>query len=128
MMKRIVFVAMVVTIFVGCEEANVEGRKKRTDCTIPATIVDLSGLDGCGYVFELENGERLEPRIIFECYGPNGGGDPGLIDPLIDYEFVHGKKVLIEYTVIPNGVGTCQAGTAVRITCLTEGPPSSSEH
>jgi hypothetical protein len=127
MMKKIAFVALAVTIFLGCEEANLEPQKKQTDCTIPATIVDLRTLDGCGYVFELENGERLEPWIILECYGPSGGGDPGPVDPLIDYEFVAGKKVLIEYTVISNAVGICQAGTVVKITCLTEGPPSSGE-
>jgi hypothetical protein len=128
MMKKIAFAAMVVTICLGCEEANLEDGKKSTDCTIPATIVDLGALDGCGYVFELENGERLEPWIILECYGPNGGGDPGPLDPLIDYEFVAGKKVLIEYKVIQNAVSTCQAGTVVKITCLTEGPASSGEH
>jgi hypothetical protein len=106
MMKKIAFVAMVVTIFVGCDGGNLYKKKKRTDCTIPATVVDLNGLDGCGFVFRLENGELLEPFI--ECTTPGEPSD----NALSDFEMVEGKKVLIEY-VPAMVVTTCQAGRPV---------------
>ena len=41
-------------IWAGCSEDLAE-----QTCSTPATVVDLSGLDGCGFVFQLEDGTRL---------------------------------------------------------------------
>jgi len=30
-------------------------------CAMRATVVDLRGLDGCGFVFKLDDGTQLEP-------------------------------------------------------------------
>jgi hypothetical protein len=31
-----------------------------------AMLIDLTGLDGCGWVFELDSGEKLEPSNLHE--------------------------------------------------------------
>ena len=88
------------------------------NCSTPATVRDLSGLDGCGYVFELNDGTRLEPVMMAYC------GTPPLPkeiteNPLYRFEFTDGKKVLISYTVT-DGVSICQVGPRVTITCISE--------
>lgn len=89
-------------------------------CSTPATVRDLTGLDGCGFVFELNDGTRLEPVIIGYC------GTPPLAkeiieDPLYGFEFADGKRVLISYT-LTDGASICQVGPRVTITCITEVP------
>jgi hypothetical protein len=37
--------------------------KSNAACSTLATVHDLRGLDGCGFVFELADGKRLEPQI-----------------------------------------------------------------
>ncbi len=115
-MKKILILIAATTIFLGCEKNDVDPEEPKKECTIPATIVDLRGLDGCGYAFELANGERLEPMFIWECPFP---GYTVPEDPIKGYEFVAGRKVLIEYTVMENAVTACQAGKAVRIDCIS---------
>lgn len=83
-----------------------------------ATVVDLRGLDNCYFVFELADGTRLEPVILAYC------GTPPLSkeiteNPLYNFEFENGKKVLISYEVV-DGPSTCMAGQLVKITCLTD--------
>lgn len=84
-------------------------------CGILATIRDLRGLDGCGYVLELDNGERLQP--IYE-YG--FCGTPPLPAPIInDVQFSDGKRVSIAYKEIPDQGGICMVGKIVEITCIS---------
>jgi hypothetical protein len=85
-------------------------------CTTPATLRNLTTLDGCGYVFELEDGTLLEPVRRLYC------GTPPLPrevteDPLYNFIFEDGKKVTINYTAA-EGVSTCMAGQLVKITCI----------
>ena len=113
-MKRAAILILLVLGFAGCnDEDQPEG------CSAPATVRDLNGLDGCGWVFELQDGTRLEPLLIFRC------GTPPLPkemteDPLHNFEFVDGKAVLIDYELVENGVSVCMVGPVVRITCLSE--------
>jgi hypothetical protein len=89
------------------------------ECDTLATVRDLSGLDGCGFVFELEDGTRLEP--IRMAYCGTMPLPPEITDnPLYNFEFAPGKKVKINYTV-STGVSTaCMTGTPIKVTCLTE--------
>ena len=87
-------------------------------CSTPATVKDLTGLDGCGFVFELQDGTRLQPVRNLIC------GTPPLPkeiteDPLFNFQVVHGKKVLIDYEIV-DGVNICMAGPMVKITCIQE--------
>ncbi|MCD9015033.1 hypothetical protein [Parachryseolinea silvisoli] len=79
---------------------------------VDATVVDLEGLDGCKYVFELSDGARLLPQIPAE--GTTG-------DPLSNFIFGAGKKVTITYEAV-DGMTTCMAGKLVKINCLVEHP------
>ena len=77
------------------------------------------GLDGCGYVFELADGTRLEPQMLGWC------GTPPISkeiteNPLYNFEFVDGKKVKIAYEEIPEAASICMVGKVVKITCLEE--------
>lgn len=104
----------------SCEEDDAAPQ-----CSIPATVRDLRGLDGCTFVFELEDGTRLEPQIryyINGCYAtptPFNGIRPPEDDPLFNFEFVNGKKVLIEYEEV-DAPSICMVGQTVEITCITE--------
>jgi hypothetical protein len=87
-----------------------------------ATVKDLSGLDGCGFLFELADGTRLEPQRLFFC------GTPPLPkevteDPLYNFEFVEGKQVRIGFVEVTDAVSICMAGRIVKITCIEEITP-----
>lgn len=91
-----------------------------SSCSTYATVRDLTGLDGCGFVFELEDGTRLEPQLLFVC------GTPPIPkevteDPLYNFEFVDGKRVRIAY-VETDQSSICMVGPTVKITCLEEIP------
>jgi hypothetical protein len=115
-MKRFLLFTIVV-LHLSCAEEKLF----TADCSTPATVKDLTGLDGCGFVFELTDGTRLEPvRNIGFC------GTPPLPkevtdDPLNSFTFVDGKKVWIDY-VPAEGASTCMAGQLVKITCIKEIP------
>lgn len=84
-----------------------------------ATVKDLTGLDGCGFVFELADGSRLEPMRLMFC------GTPPLPkevteDPLYNFQFVDGKQVRIGYEEIKDAASICMVGKIVRITCIEE--------
>jgi hypothetical protein len=84
-------------------------------CGTMATIRDLRGLDGCGFVLELDNGERLEPVYNYDC------GTPPLPAPTIDHvQFADGKRVSIAYNVLTDRVSICMVGKVVEITCISE--------
>ena len=110
-----VAVFMTLVLFSSCTDEGL-----RVSCTegVTATVRDLSGLDGCGYVFELKDGTRLEPYRLGYC------GTPPLPkevteDPLYNFEWVDGKQVVIGFEAV-DGVGICMVGPMVKITCLEE--------
>ncbi len=89
------------------------------DNAVLATVKDLTGLDGCGFVFVLADGTKLEPQMLFYC------GTPPLPkevteNPLYDFQWVDGKQVRIAYEEIPDAASICMAGKIVKITCLEE--------
>jgi hypothetical protein len=111
-MKKLL--VMILVFVSACSKETVT----TSNCTIQATVRDLTGLDGCGFVFELNDGTRLEPQRLMYC------GTPPLApevtnDPLYDFEFVDGKKVTISYEPV-EGASICMVGLMVKITCLTE--------
>ncbi|MBD2722438.1 hypothetical protein [Hymenobacter armeniacus] len=70
-------------------------------CDTPATVRDLSGLDGCGKVLELANGKRLEPRGTAWTSFPSANG----------------QHVIIGY--VPSGSASiCLVGQPAEITCI----------
>lgn len=70
-------------------------------CSTPATIRNLTGFDGCGYVLVLSDGKRLEP------HGEVWDGFPKK----------DGATVTIGYVDEPMA-SICMVGSSVRLTCI----------
>lgn len=124
-LASILFLSIISFLQTSCEEGTLEPL-----CGTFATVRDMTGLDGCGFVFEIAgeaNSEAisdaspqyLEPIRLRFC------GTPPLSeeitsDPLFNFEFVDGKKVWISYEIVEDYGSYCMVGKVVRITCLTE--------
>lgn len=114
-MKKLLFLILAGLVFVQCTD------DEDSSCSTLATVRDLTGLDGCQFVFELEDGTRLEPiRSTMFC------GTPPLPkevteDPLYNFEFVDGKRVKISYNLV-GSMSVCMVGPVVKITCIQEVP------
>lgn len=109
-MRRSVFhfvpsILLALGLLVGCQkEKSIEPiicYIQPTDCNTPAIVRDLTGLDGCGKVLELANGQRLEPNgAIWRGFTPTNG-----------------QHVLINYVTI-SAASICMVGQTVEITCI----------
>jgi len=85
--------------FTGClkeEPSMIDG--------LPGTVKDYTGLDGCGFIIELDNGDKLEPAEIV---------DTGFI-------FYDGQRVLVTYTELGGWGSYCMVGKIVRIETIQE--------
>ena len=72
------------------------------------TVVDYTGLDGCGYIIELDNGKKLEPAKY-----------------PVDFRFYDGQRVLVDYKVIDDVASICMVGDIVEILTIEKmGCPS----
>ena len=80
-----------------------EDKDETLDCDIKATLRDYTGLDGCGFVLVLDNGEVLEM----------GGFDE---EP--DFQFNDGMEVSISYEEMQGMATICMVGLIVRIMCM----------
>ncbi|MBX2962382.1 MAG: hypothetical protein KF687_07715 [Cyclobacteriaceae bacterium] len=82
------------------------------ECATKANVKDLSGLDGCGLVFELEDGTILEPerRVYVQPPKPEE-------DPLYYFTLVPNQKVIIGHEV-SDAASICMTGQVVFITCI----------
>ena len=79
--------------------------KNTCDLAVKAEIKDLTGLDGCGFVIELENGERIKP-INYDDF---------------DVELKDGEKIWVSYHLTPLLIGSvCMVGDIVEIDCMTK--------
>jgi PKD repeat protein len=75
-------------------------------CSLTGTVVDYSGLDGCGLLIELDNGEVLEPAEVV----PN-------------FTLKNGQRVRLAYTELEDYASICMVGKIVRIDCIEELSP-----
>ncbi len=64
------------------------------------TVKDYTGLDGCRYIIELDNGKKLEPHAV--------NSDSA-------FEFFDGQRVKVQYTKMDNMASICMVGEMVRI-------------
>jgi hypothetical protein len=119
-MDKLGLILLLILTFSYCKK---EEEIQKAGCTTPATVRDLSGLDGCGFVFELEDGTRLEPLRLFYCGTPSLPREM-LKDPLLDFVFEAGKKVKIGYE-LTESASVCMVGPVVKITCIEEISPTS---
>ncbi|AIZ64226.1 hypothetical protein PK28_11990 [Hymenobacter sp. DG25B] len=80
-------------------------------CATLVTVRDLTGLDGCRMVLELEDGQRLEPHgSAWQAYTPHDGEQ---------------LYVAYEYDSM---VSICMVGETVRITCIQPASTSSPQN
>jgi hypothetical protein len=103
-------------IFLGCDE---DPMNVSCDEAVFATVRDLTGLDGCGFVFELADGTKLEPQMLGYC------GTPPLPkevteNPLYNFQWVNGKQVRIGFEEVTDAMSICMVGKIVKITCIEE--------
>ena len=89
-------------------------------CSTPATVRDYTGTDGCGFVFELEDGSILEPNFPILFCGTPPIPKEVTEHPLYDFEWANGKEVFISYKTVPEAASVCMLGEVVEITCITE--------
>ena len=121
-MKKLLLLVLAIVFLISCNQDDITLDKSKCDGT-EATVRNLTGLDGCGYVFELNDGTRLEPVRLFFC------GTPPLPkevteDALYNFQFVDGKKVRIGYEEATSSVSICMVGKMVKITCIEEVEPA----
>ncbi|PTB97025.1 hypothetical protein C9994_04665 [Marivirga lumbricoides] len=114
-LKSFVVAIMLITGFVACESESAHISK---DCIYTATVEDLSGLDGCGFLFKLDNGDYLEPVWRWGFCGTPPLPEGATEDPLWDFNYVDGQRVRLGFEPA-NDVGSiCMKGKPVIITCL----------
>ena len=88
----------------NCHEKLPQPEPVVPTCTTAATVRDLTGLDGCGKVLVLNNGQRLQPvGNVWQAF-----------------RATEGQKVLMDYKASPNAVNTCTVGQVVELTCIRE--------
>ncbi len=97
MFPKIGFVMLLTSIsFFACSD------QIDTDETL-ATLHNYTGLDGCGWVLEIENGKILEP-INLDTF---------------PVQLAEGKDIYITYT-LTGGASICMVGDIVEIQTLKE--------
>ncbi|MCC6413326.1 MAG: hypothetical protein IT270_16810 [Saprospiraceae bacterium] len=99
-MKNLLFpLALLVFVFAP-------GSCKDTENICPngqtATLKDMTGLDGCGFVIQLPDGTLLEPINLNE-----------FVTAPVD-----GQSVQVEYDTVFANISFCMTGNMVQITCL----------
>lgn len=67
-------------------------------------VKDYTGLDGCGFIIELENGDKLEPAQVLDS----------------NFVFYDGQKVIFTYTELKDVGSICMVGKIVRIESIRE--------
>lgn len=81
------------SIFITDDTASMKNNKHN------GTVVDYTGLDGCGFVIELDNGEKLEPAKYPQ-----------------HFQFYDGQRVALNYAERRDLMSTCMVGKIVEIT------------
>ena len=68
------------------------------------TLKDLTGLDGCGWLIQLDNGIKLNPTNLAD----------------FNIKLKDGKRISIDYTVQDGVMTTCMSGKSAKIIVLEE--------
>lgn len=98
-MKQIIpLFFLIFLILTGCNKDDEE--ILLTDTGI---VVDYAGAGDCGYVIELDNGNKIQP-----LYFPEG------------FTFSNGQRVLVDYVELQNVISSCDRGLASDIKYIEE--------
>jgi hypothetical protein len=96
----IVFLLLTLSGMMSCNDDDID------DCSGPMVLRDSSGLDGCGFLLQLNLGDEfrtLEPINLSD----------------FDIQPVDGLEVCGEFIVRPDLASICQVGEIVELTSLT---------
>lgn len=83
-----------------------QGCNKESECenSHSAKLVNMTGLDGCGWMVELDDGSSLEPTNLND----------------FNLDLKENKKIWISYHTAPQLMSICMAGEIVTIDCISE--------
>lgn len=81
-------------------KCNNEDAEEAGSCITKGKVVDMTGMDGCGLMIELEDGKKLQVTVL-----PEG------------MELVAGQHIRFDYEKA-EGMGICMMGEMVKISCL----------
>jgi len=87
------------SLFLMLFNSSCENTNNNSDVYKEGTLKDLSGLDGCGWIIELNNNTKLEPINL----------------NLFDLELVENKKVEIKYIKRTDLGSFCMVGQIIEI-------------
>lgn len=89
----------------GCEDTHCDSIffDQVPYCSLTGTVEDFTGLDGCGLLIRLDNGELIEPAEMVP-----------------DFELKNGQRVRLSYTELTDAASICMAGKIARIDCIEE--------
>jgi hypothetical protein len=82
------------------------------ECPFEATVIDYTGLDGCGLVLEMPDGKRFIPLQLTYVQAPTPEEDP-----IYHFDLVAGEKVYFGYREA-EAASACMMGEVVFITCI----------
>lgn len=122
MKKNYLWVLLGGVIMSGFWSCETEAVEIADDCVYNAVVEDFTGLDGCGYLFKLDNGDYLEPVWTWRCGTPPVSEDAEE-NPLMGFQFEHGKRVRIGFNETNDFGSICMKGKMVFITCVEELDP-----
>lgn len=97
-MKRFVTVlSLFLLVFASCQE------DEKILFQETGIVVDYAGAGDCGFVIELDNGNRIQP-----LYYPT------------NYTFMNGQRVMVEYHELENIISSCDRGVACDVKYIEE--------
>lgn len=95
-MRHTIFIAILVLLgSSACKKSSCAG-------AVEARVKDLSDLDGCGLVLQIEDNSYIEPTNLLE----------------FSTTFENGDKVWVSYHNSTVGGSSCSAGDLVEIDCI----------
>lgn len=95
--NSIIIALLVITLASSCKNKSICPDAEK------GVFKDLSGLDGCSWVIELEDGNKLEPLNLAD----------------FDVDLVEDKKLWVTYKE-ESAASICMAGKTVNIECITD--------
>ena len=112
-MKLLLFVSIMLMVSACTDDPVV----LQEPCGTYAVVEDYSTLDGCGYLLKTVDGEYLYPVWPLFCETPPVDTPS---NPMDDFDYVHGKRVIIDFTYMDDYASVCMKGRVVVIDCIQE--------
>ena len=112
-MKLLLFVSIMLMVSACADDPVV----LQEPCGTYAVVEDYSTLDGCGYLLKTVDGEYLYPVWPLFCETPPVDTPS---NPMDDFDYVHGKRVTIDFVYMDHYASICMKGRSVVINCIQE--------